>query len=168
MKANLLNRKVHYWLSAVAAVPVLVIIGAGLLLQWKKQLPWVQPPEHRGSPAAPALTLPQILEISRRVPEAQIGDWPDVSRVDFRPAKNLVKVTARNRWEIQLDASTGGVLQVAYRRSDLIEEIHEGSFFHEHAKLWLFFPVAVILLLLTLTGLWMFAQPFLRRRPPAR
>ena len=53
MNLNVLNRKVHYWSSAVAAIPLLVIICSGLLLQAKKQSAWVQPPERRGMGKAP-------------------------------------------------------------------------------------------------------------------
>ena len=44
MSFNVLNRKIHYWASAIVAIPLLVIICSGLLLQAKKQSSWVQPP----------------------------------------------------------------------------------------------------------------------------
>ena len=49
MHFNILNRKVHYWASFIAAIPLLVMIGSGLLLQVKKHWTWVQPVEHRGT-----------------------------------------------------------------------------------------------------------------------
>ena len=36
MSFNVLNRKVHYWISFGAALPIIVMIGSGLLLQGKK------------------------------------------------------------------------------------------------------------------------------------
>ncbi len=48
VNAHTLNRKFHYWAAALAALPVLVILCTGLLLQLKKQSAWVQPPEQRG------------------------------------------------------------------------------------------------------------------------
>jgi len=164
VKFNQLNRKIHYWLSIIVALPILVIISSGLLLQTKKHFDWVQPPELRGTGKNPALTLPQILEISRRVPEAEIEDWDDVNRVDVRPSRGMLKVTAKNNWEIQIDAETGAVLQTAYRRSDIIESIHDGSFFHENVKMWIFLPAGVILLLLWLTGIYLFILPIWVKR----
>jgi uncharacterized iron-regulated membrane protein len=161
MKFPLLNRKVHYWLSAFVALPMLVIIGSGILLQLKKQISWVQPPEQRGVGKEPALSFPQILERCRGVSQAQIRDWPDVKRLDIRPARGVLKVWAKSNWEIQLDSKTGEVLQVAYRRSDLIESIHDGSWFHERAKLWLFLPAGVALLVLWVTGIFLFIWPYL-------
>lgn len=164
MKFNLLNRKVHYWLSVAVAAPLLVVICTGLLLQVKKQTEWVQPAERRGTGGAPALSLPQVLEIARGVPEAGIESWDDIGRIDARPARGMLKVIAKNNWEIQIDTATGAVLQTAYRRSDLIESLHDGSFFGDAAKLGLFLPAGVVLLLLWLTGLYLFALPLLARR----
>jgi hypothetical protein len=168
MKLQVLNRKVHYWASAVIALPVLAIIGTGLLLQVKKQVPWVQPPEQRGKGQAPAVSLPQVLEACQSVPEAGIRGWEDVDRVDVRPARGMLKVTAHNRWEVQLDAQTGKVLQVAYRRSDLIESIHDGSWFHDGVKLWVFLPTGATLLLMWATGMYLFFLPIVVRRRRGR
>jgi hypothetical protein len=75
----------------------------------------------------------------------------------------MIKVRAENSWEIQIDANSGQVLQVAYRRSDLIERIHDGSFFGSYAKHWLFLPSAMVLIGLWGTGLVMFFHPHLAR-----
>ena len=56
MTFNVLNRKIHYWASAIVAVPLLVIIVTGLLLQAKKHSTWVQPPERRGTGKVPVLS----------------------------------------------------------------------------------------------------------------
>src|SRR5688572_13568229 len=107
MKLHTANRKVHYWLAIVAALPVLIVICTGLLLQLKKQLTWVQPPERKGVGKAPDISLPAILEICRGVPEARVQAWSDINRIDVRPSRGMLKVSAKNNWEIQLDAQTG-------------------------------------------------------------
>lgn len=168
MKLHSLTRKVHYWGALLIALPVLVILTSGLLLQMKKQLPWVQPPEKRGASKEMSLTFPQILAACQSVPEAEVKTWDDINRLDVRPSRGMIKVWASNNWEVQLDSSTGKVLQVAYRRSDMIEAIHDGSYFHEAAKLWLFLPAAFVLLLLWLTGMYLFFLPiYVRRRQKA-
>ena len=163
MKSHLLNRRVHYWMSALVALPVLVIIGSGILLQLKKQIPWVQPPEQRGVSTAPTLSFSHILEKCRGVSRAQVRDWADITRLDIRPARGVLKVVAKSNWEIQLDLQSGEVLQVAYRRSDLIESIHDGSWFHEWVKLGVFLPVAFALLGLWVTGIFLLAWPYIVR-----
>jgi uncharacterized iron-regulated membrane protein len=157
---RILNRKLHRWGSIAVALPFLVVLVTGLLLQLKKQLPWVQPPEQRTANTVPMLSMDRILEVARSVPEAQVSDWSHIDRLDVRPGKGIVKVAATNHWELQLDLASGELLQSAYRRSDLIEQLHDGSWFHDAAKLWIFLPSAVVVLGLWVTGIYLFLLPF--------
>lgn len=165
MKFNVLNRKVHYWATAFLALPALVLICSGLLLQMKKHWSWIQPAEQRGTGKTPNVDLDELLNIVRAVPEMGVEGWEDVNRVDVRPNRGMAKVWLESGWEVQVDLGTGRVLQTAYRRSDLIESLHDGSFFGgEASKLGLFLPTGIALLLMWVTGIWMFVFPFLARR----
>ena len=164
MKASVLNRKLHRWGSLIIALPILVIIGTGILLQLKKQIAWVQPPTQSGTTKELALTFDEIIKKVSTISEAEIFGWGDIDRLDVRPSKGMLKVRAKNRWEIQMDTKTGEILQVAYRRSDLIEKLHDGSFFHNNVKLFVFLPAALILLGLWITGLYLFFLPYLAKR----
>lgn len=156
MRFTQFNRVVHRWGSMVVAVPVLVVILSGLTLLLKKEIGWIQPATQRGGTKELSLGFDQILEIAGNVPEADIESWEDIDRLDVRPSKGMLKVRAVNRWEIQMDSQSGEILQVAYRRSDLIEGIHDGSFFHNKARLWIFLPAGVLLLGVWLTGVYLF------------
>jgi uncharacterized iron-regulated membrane protein len=160
---RLLNRQLHRWGAVLTALPFLIVLVSGLLLQLKKQLTWVQPAEQRAANVTPTLSLPQILEIARGVPEAGIRSWDDIDRFDVRPSKGIVKVQSAGRWELQLHLETGAVLQSAYRRSDLIESFHDGSWFSDAAKLWVFLPSAIIVTGLWGTGLYLFILPYQAR-----
>jgi hypothetical protein len=72
-----------------------------------------------------------------------------------RIQKGIVKVRSQNNWEVQIDTQTGEVLQTAYRRSDIIESIHDGSWFHDKVKLWIFLPTGIVLFILWITGVYM-------------
>ena len=50
------SRKLHRWGTVAIAVPFLVVLLSGLVLQWKKEVAWVQPPEQRGAGMVPAST----------------------------------------------------------------------------------------------------------------
>jgi hypothetical protein len=168
---NVANRKFHHWISFAAAVPLLCIIGSGILLQVKKQWTFVQPPEHRGSTTTPSVDFPRIFSALQSVPSLGVSSWDDVDRLDVRPGRGVVKVTLKNRWEAQIDLGTGEVLQTAYRRSDLIESIHDGSVFAgDWSKLGLFLPTGLLLLALWLSGVWMIWVQFIgkHRRKVAR
>ena len=161
MRYKLINRRVHYWASIVLALPVLVIIGSGLLLQLKKHWNWVQPQEQRGTGTSPTLDLEGVLASVRGVPGLGVSGWSDVNRLDIRPGRGIAKVWLHSGYEAQVDLGTGRVLQTAYRRSDLIEAIHDGSYLAgDWSKLGLFLPSGIGLLLLWVTGLWMFWLPF--------
>ena len=161
---NRWSRKLHRWGAIAAAAPILLIICTGLLLQLKKQVTWVQPPTQRGTGTEPGIGFDAILKAAAAVPEAEIGSWGDVLRLDIQPPRGLVKVHARNHWEVQVDLGTGAVLQSRYRRSDLIESLHDGSFFHDKAKLLVFLPCGVLLLGLWVTGVYLWALPIVAKR----
>lgn len=165
MHLNALNRKIHYWATVVVALPVLVIIGSGLMLQLKKHWSWVQPEEKRGTGTSPRIDLEGVLAAVQRESGLNVAGWDDVNRIDVRPGRGIAKVWLKSGWEVQVDLGTGRVLQNAYRRSDLIESLHDGSFFAgEWSKLGLFLPAGVALLLMWLTGLWLFVTPILAGR----
>ena len=63
-----------------------------------------------------------------------------------------------------VDTKTAEVLNVAYRRSDLIETIHDGSFFSDEVKLYLFLPSGVLLIIMWGTGIYLFLLPRMRKR----
>ncbi len=157
---RLWNRKLHRWGAIVVALPFLVVLCSGLLLQLKKQLSFVQPPEKRGAATTPAISMQRMLEVSRAVSEAGVSDWGDIDRLDVRPSKGVVKLISKDSWELQIDLASGTVLQSTYRRSDMIEQLPDGSWFHEQAKLWIFLPTALIVLGLWITGMYLYLLPF--------
>lgn len=166
MKLQVLLRKIHHWGAIVIAIPLLVMIGAGVLLQVKKQVEWVQPPTLKGEvrEGVPEASLQAMFEAAKEVSEAGIDKWEDLDRADFKPDKGVIKFVSKTRWEVQVDTSTAEVLSVTYRRSDLIETIHDGSFFAGDAtKLWLFLPAGIALFVLWVTGIYMFFLPYFKK-----
>lgn len=158
------NRKTHYWGAILCAIPVLLVIGTGVLLLLKKESDWIQPPSMRGQGTVPQLAFSDILAAAQKVPQAKVTSWGDIDRLDVRPEKGIVKIRAQNDWEIQIDHQTGAILQVAFRRSGTIEAIHDGTYFHDAAKLWIFLPSSLVLFVLSLSGLYMFFFPIVKKR----
>ena len=103
---RIVNRKLHRWGAIATALPFLLVIATGLLLQLKKQLPWVQPPEQRTSNTVPSVTMPQLLAAAQAVPQAGIRSWDDIERVDVRPSKGIAKIIGNSRWELQVDLAS--------------------------------------------------------------
>lgn len=158
-------RKIHYWATAFVAVPLLVIVSTGILLQFKKHWSFVQPTERHGFEGPPRIDLQGILDSARGATVAEVASWDDIRRIDVRPDRGVAKVWTRSGHEVQVDLGDGSILQVAVRRSDLIESLHDGSFFGgDLVKLGVFLPVGASLLFMLFSGAWLFAHPFLARR----
>ena len=165
MRLNKLIRKIHHWATVFIALPLLIIIGSGVLLQIKKQSVWIQPMENRGSSKVPQVEFAKILASVIQEAELGVSGWNDINKLDVRPSKGLVKVILENGFEVQIDLGSGEVLQTAYRRSDLIESIHDGSFFGgDIVKLGLFLPTGIALFLMWFTGVWLFVLPYLPKK----
>ncbi|MFT4647264.1 MAG: putative iron-regulated membrane protein [Planctomycetota bacterium] len=171
MKASQWTRKLHRIGAIVIALPLIVIIVTGLLLDFKKQVDWIQPATQRGVVAEVKLPWTQILSAVQALPEAQVQAWDDISRIDARPSMGLVKVRCNSGWEVQLDGTTGAVLSSQQRRSDWLETLHDGSWFHSSVKWFVFLPAGLLLAALWATGLylwWLPVQIRRRRRNAAR
>jgi len=165
MKFSKLNRSTHNWLSIIIVMPALLIFVTGILLVFKKDIDWIQPPSRKGhSIATPVLPMAEPLKQATSTPQAQNFDWHQFERIEFKPSKGIIKFVTPALWEIQIDPTTGKILSVEKRRSDLIESLHDGSFFGDFVKYFLSFPTAIILILLSFTGLYMFFLPIMKKK----
>jgi hypothetical protein len=81
--------------------------------------------------------------------------------------KGMVKfVFLDHFWGIQLDGATGKLLHIEKRRSDFIENIHDGSILDsyfktngEQIKLFYTSIMGLALLTFTITGFWLWYGP---------
>jgi hypothetical protein len=90
MKLSKLNRVTHRWRSIIVLIPTAVILFSGIVLQLKKEMAWIQPPTRPGAATDLSLNFDQILAAARKVPEAKVGDWDDIDRLDVRPSKGML------------------------------------------------------------------------------
>ena len=77
--ANRWSRRLHRWVAIAAALPLLVIICSGILLQLKKDWSWVQPATAQGLGEEINLTLDDILEAAKQIEIAQVRSWDDIA-----------------------------------------------------------------------------------------
>jgi hypothetical protein len=91
----------------------------------------------------------------------------ELDRIDFRPDKGMVKfVYIEDYWGVQLDCTTGELLQIERRRSDFIENLHDGVFWDryfgtssEQIKLVYTTIGGLALITFSITGFWLWFGP---------
>ncbi len=179
-RARLLRlfRKLHRTIGALLFVFFFIVSITGLLLGWKKHTGGIiLPPTSKGVSPDLATWLPfdSLHTIAIQTLRDSIGAdlSPELERIDARPQKGSVKFVFVNHYsEVQLDGTTGKVLLISHRTSDLIENIHDGSILDfafgtedEQVKLGYTTVMGLSLLGLSLSGFWLWYGPKrLRRR----
>ncbi len=157
----------HKWTGIVLSVVLLNVAITGFLLLIKKKADWIQPPTQVGAPGEwqDLAPLSEVLQTVFAQGHEDFRTIDDVDRIDFRPGKRVHKVRSKHHHsEMQVDAMTGQVLGVATRRSDLLEQIHDGSFFGNWVHDWAMLLVPPGLVFLVASGFYLWLAPILRRR----
>ena len=159
--------QIHKWVGVSLGIILLLSASTGLLLLFKKDFEWIQPPTQRGTNGPAELIAPmhEIYAAVFALGLPQLRSEADIDRIDFRPAKRIFKVRARqDQIEVQVDAIAATARQPEVRRSDLIEQIHDGQFFGAWAH-GLVMPIAGVgLVVLAITGYLLWIWPGLVRR----
>lgn len=164
-------RKAHRVTGITLLVFFLLVAVTGVLLGWKKNSAgWLLPTTQKGS----STTLSEWLPISDLEILAQEainntlgqGISTELSRIDIRKNKGSLKfVYKKHFWEVQLDGQTGNLLSLAERRSDWLENLHDGSFMDDYwgtkglFKLLYTTVMGLALLLFVITGFWLWYGP---------
>lgn len=146
-------RKFHRQLSIWVAVPILIMVSTGIILQLRSSFEWVQPTVVKTNilPNQSPLSLEQIIE--------KLGERKkEIEQIIYRPEKNNVSVRLKGDLEVQLNPQTGEILKEAKRRANFLIELHQGSFFSKYGQFGIFFPSGIALMLLIITGIVIYFQ----------
>jgi uncharacterized iron-regulated membrane protein len=165
MKSFKLFWTAHKWTGLALSVLFVCSAGTGLLLLLKKRVAWIQPVTQVGAPGEVSefITIDAALDAAFALGDEELRSVDDVDRIDVRPSKRLYKIRSKNLTEVQVCAVTGEVLSHATRRSDLIEQIHDGSFFAGWVHDWVMPLVSLGMLFLVGSGVWLWLEPKYRR-----
>lgn len=154
-------RKLHRVLGLSICLLVIISATTGILLSYKKQAEWIQPPTQYGTSSQTELfiSIDSIHEIGIKQ-VIGLKNPVTIHRIDIRPEKGIAKILYEDaNWEMQIDIITGKVLSQKARYSDLIERIHDGSFISEGFKIGSMTYLGLGLLILTLSGLGLWYGP---------
>lgn len=170
-------RKVHRYTGVFLFFFFFILGASGILLGWKK---------HSGNILLPAtqsgisnrsnewLSLDSLQKKAELIIKDSFNNnlSTSIDRIDVRPDKGSIKFIFSNHyWEVQLDATTGNLLSLGKRNSDLIERIHDGSIidltiFKKNGYFKLIYTsiLGVALITFTITGFWLWYGPRLMRK----
>ncbi len=167
-----ITRKVHRTTGAMLFLFFFIVASTGLMLGWKKHTGGViLPKSYQGTSTSQRDWMPVHLLHEKAVQVVRESISPTLSleleRIDIRPDKGMVKfVFVEGYWGVQLDCTTGDLLHIERRRSDLIENIHDGSFLDylfktndEQIKLIYTSIMGTALLTFTISGFWLWYGP---------
>jgi uncharacterized iron-regulated membrane protein len=166
-------RKIHKWV----ALPLLVFLGlvgiTGLLLGWKKQL-MLLPATAKGTSLVSKqwISIDSLQNIAVRYAQHTLHIDTNIDRIDIRPQKGIAKIVFSQHFtELQIDCATGKVLATNTRKSDFIEKLHDGSILdywlqtrHDEAKLFYTTAIAWGLILLSVSGFFLWYNPIRIRK----
>jgi len=168
-------RWLHRKIAIFLFVFFLVIAITGILLGIKKQTGLLAPTqEGRSSDLASWLPVDSLqkkaIQFLRDSVSPELS--PVVDRIDIRPQKGIVKFIFKDHYQaLQLDGTTGKLLLIEKRRSDFIENIHDGSLLDklfgtgkEQVKVSYTLLMGTSLLMLVLSGFWLWYGPKRLRR----
>ncbi|MEM1321037.1 MAG: PepSY-associated TM helix domain-containing protein [Bacteroidota bacterium] len=157
-------RKFHRYLGLSLAILLVISALTGILLALKKDVDIIQPPTQKGQ--SKQLTEWQSLDqLAAKATAALAQAQPEqadnpINRLDVRPSKGIVKVLFKNQhWEVQIDGKSGEVLSIARRHSDWIEALHDGSIISDLFKLISMNFLGIGLLVLIVSGFWLWYGP---------
>lgn len=170
-------RKIHRTTGAFLFLFFIFIATTGLLLGWKKHSNGlILPKSHKGISTDLKDWLPldslhkNACNFLHDSVSANLSI--DLERIDIRKDKGMVKfVFLDHFWGLQLDGATGELLHIERRRSDIIENIHDGSILDhyfdttsEYIKLAYTSIMGFALLTFATTGFWLWYGPKLLRK----
>lgn len=164
-------RKLHRYTGSWLLFFFFCIAVTGLLLGWKKHSSgYILPTTEKGlsTNLADWISLDSLQHIAQQAVKEKLPGYDvTLDRMDVRPDKGTVKISFKDHfYEIQVDGATGKVLAVNLRKSDIIEQLHDGSIldtlFHINSgsiKLGYTTVAGLGLLILSVSGFWLWYNP---------
>jgi len=164
-------RKIHRQTGALLFVFFFIISITGILLGWKKNTAGVllsKTYEGSSSELKDWLPLDSLHKKACLVLHDSVSaDLSlELERIDIRKNKGVAKFVFVDYYGVQLDGATGKLLHIERRRSDIIENIHDGSILDyylgttsDQIKLIYTLVMGIALLIFTVTGFWLWYGP---------
>ena len=159
----------HLWGGILFSVVLLMLAVTGILLNHKRELGLMPDPQHTATaPLTASLPIAELADRARAAAGLGEADAP-LDRMDVRPSKGLIKVRFDDPGftEVTLDLASGAPIHVGQRSDVFMEQLHSGELLGGRWVL-LTDAAAVALVLLLISGYWLWLAPRWRRRRAPR
>ena len=158
------NRSWHKYLGVFLLTFILISSTTGILLAWKKKVDWLQPTSHKSTivKTVPWLSVDSLLQKAEKalIQQESTEKNNKIKRLDLRPKKGIAKaIFENNYWEVQIDGRSGEIYSIKKRRTDWIEQLHDGSIISNSFKLWSMNILGLGLILICISGLLLWVLP---------
>lgn len=163
-------RKIHRFSASFLFLFFFFIAISGTLLGWKKHSNGYLLTETQIGTTTDLkqwISLDSLQNIALKAHKELMFEDGLINRMEVRPDKGIVKFTFNSSYlGLQIDGANGTILSSETRRSDFIEQIHDGSIV-DRALGWsngsfkVFYTslMGLGLLVFTITGYWLWAGP---------
>ena len=163
-------RKIHRFSASFLFLFFFFIAISGILLGWKKNSSGILLAETQIGTTTDLkqwISLDSLQNIALKAHQEIMSEKGIIKRMEVRPNKGILKFTFDNSYlGLQIDGAKGTILSSETRRSDFIEQIHDGSivdrtFGWSSGSFKVFYTslMGLGLLVFTITGYWLWAGP---------
>lgn len=163
-------RKIHRFSASFLFIFFFFIAVSGTLLGWKKHSNGFLLTETQIGTTTDLkqwISLDRLQTIALQAHQEIMFEQGIINRMEIRPDKGIVKFTFNNSYlGLQIDGGSGTILSSETRRSDFIEQIHDGSivdrsFGWSSGSFKVFYTsfMGIGLLVFAITGYWLWAGP---------
>jgi len=157
--------RTHLWLGVIITFLVITISVTGIMLNHKRAFGFIPGTDVKQPDAfASSLPLPELARLAAAAVDPAVAD-AGIDRMDVRPDKGIIKVRFDDRriTEVTLALHDGKVLVTGLRNDSFLEQLHSGDAFGTGGYL-LSDLAAGALILLVLSGFWMWLYPHAKAR----
>jgi uncharacterized iron-regulated membrane protein len=149
-------RKLHRLLSWIVFAPLFVILLTGILIQYKNEIPYLQPEAIPSKNRTKALeqnwSIQSLFEIAKQKHPEHVKDIEDIRAIDIRPKMGTARLRTTNHYEIQIDLAGSTILKTEPRYVGWIISLHEGALFGSIVRFGFWAPIGILSLVLSITG----------------
>jgi hypothetical protein len=162
------SRTIHRWIGLYFAVIVLLYLAEFFILPiaYSDGLPTVDgaPPIHKTVEGA-SLSFDQALQMFGNQTPQGVRLVDDIDAISYLPHAGLYQFEDRDRYfEWYLDAQTGELLKYGFKADLFLEDKGILGWLNPTIHTIIEFPMLLLLVSLAISGIYLFAMPFLARR----